>query len=336
MSEEKQPANMNEENQVLGVDEEKELSNINEESQSRDVPKEEKPVNKLYSLLIRKMKSLRDFVKPSAPASKLYGILIRKGIFCTSLAIFVYALSALIVIGWGYYSSQKEYEDLNEEVVVIGEQSVTVNMDTDDESTDDSAEEDDTAVPYLDISVDETKLKALNDDYAFYIVIPGTNIQYPVVQGEDNDHYLRYTYSNKENTAGAIALDYRTDRDTYLQSFNTIITGHNRQDGTMFSDLANYKDESFRDEYPYVYIIMGDEEYVYEIFSFYEMTPVAVCYNPLATSSVYLEFALENNSYELDITVTTDDNIITMYTCNEDSSMRYLCHAVLRAVYELQ
>ncbi len=271
------------------------------------------------------------------PTGKLIGTLVRKSIFCASLGVFFFALTGLLILLWGYYTSQREYDQINDEYVVIG--TATAPENSDEEANvvvDVSADEDeDETVPFLDISVDERKLKALNEDYAFYIVIPGTNIQYPVVQGDDNNHYLRYTYSNQENTAGSIQVDYRTDRDTYLQTFNTILHGHNRQDGTMFSDLTNYMDESFRDEYPYIYIIMDDVEYVYEIFAFYEMIPVAVCYNPNTEDMTYLSFIEENNTYTGDIEVTLEDHIISLYTCNDDSSMRYLVHAVLRETYNL-
>lgn len=269
----------------------------------------------------------------------IHSVLLRKMIFCVSLGVFSYALAALLFLMWGYYSSQKEYEELNQGTVVIGTPSDPGNQEQKPGNVIVDIPQNgqqEVRVPYLDIQVDERKLKALNQDYAFYIVIPGTNIQYPVVQGEDNNHYLRYTYSNQENTAGAIALDYRTDRSTYLQSFNTIISGHNRQDGTMFSNLASYKDERFRDAHPYIYIVMENREYVYEMFAFYPMEPVAVCYNPRTADDVYLNFVKEHNIYHNDIDVTLENNIITLYTCNEDSSMRYLCHAVLRAVYELE
>lgn len=276
--------------------------------------------------------------EPEQNAPRFLGALLRKMIFCVSLGVFSYALAGLAVLLWGYYSSQKEYDKINEDAVVIGTTSALENQEQNsDDVVVELPEDGETKAkaPYLDIQVDEHKLRALNQDYAFYIVIPDTHIQYPVVQGEDNNHYLRYTYSNQENTAGAIALDYRTDRSTYLQSFNTIISGHNRQDGTMFSDLAYYKEEDFRDDHPYIYIVMGDEEYVYEVFSFYAMEPVAVCYNPNTADNVYLDFVNDNNTYHNDINVTLEDHIITLYTCNEDSSMRYLCHAVLREVYEL-
>jgi hypothetical protein len=66
------------------------------------------------------------------------------------------------------------------------------------------------------------------------------------------------------------------------------------------------------------------------------MEPVAICYNPYTADDVYLAFTQDNNSYTGGIEVTLEDRIITLYTCNEDSSMRYLCHAVLRDVYNLK
>ncbi len=268
---------------------------------------------------------------------KLVGLLTRKSVFCLSMGVFAFALTGLLILLWGYYVSEREYDQINSDYVVIGTADAPENSDDGaDVVIDVSAEETQSySVPYLDISVDERKLKALNEDYSFYIVIPGTNIQYPVVQGDDNNHYLRYTYSNQENTAGSIQVDYRTNRDTYLETFNTILHGHNRQDGTMFSDLANYIDESFRDENPYIYIIMDGQEYVYEIFAFYDMIPVAVCYNPNTDDETYLAFINENNTYTNDIEVTLEDHIISLYTCNDDSSMRYLVHAVLREIYDL-
>jgi sortase B len=298
-----------------------------------------KHASKKKSQPVKVQKKEQEPVTPAengAP-SKLFSTLIRKLIFCTALGVFCYALSGLLILLLGYYTSQQEYKKLNDDMVVIGttkEPEVSDNNQAVVEIP--GWEPSEIQVPYLDISVDEEKLRALNSDYSFYIVIPGTNIQYPVVQGEDNDHYLRYTYSNQENTAGAVTVDCRTDRSTYLQTFNIIISAHNRQDGTMFSDLANYKDESFRDENPYVYIIMDGKEYVYEVYSFYAMEPVAICYNPYTADDVYLAFTQDNNSYTGGIEVTLEDRIITLYTCNEDSSMRYLCHAVLRDVYNLK
>lgn len=290
----------------------------------------------------KKAEKVKDDEAPADQKEKkspgISGVLLRKIFFCVSLGVFSYALSGLLFLMWGYYTSQREYSKLNEGTVVIGTTAAPESQEQNPGLVVDLPGNNQQAAkaPYLEISVDERKLKALNQDYAFYIVIPDTHIQYPVVQGEDNNHYLRYTYSNQENTAGAIALDYRTDRSTYLQSFNTIISGHNRQDGTMFSDLASYKEQSFRDAHPYIYIVMGDKEYVYEMFAFYAMEPVAVCYNPNTADDIYLDFINKNNTYRNDIAVTKEDHIITLYTCNEDSSMRYLCHAVLREVYDLK
>lgn len=63
-------------------------------------------------------------------------------------------------------------------------------------------------------------------------------VDYPVVQGEDNEHYLHYTFDGKENIAGSIFLDYRNRAD--FTDRKVILYGHNMQDGSMFSHLEKY------------------------------------------------------------------------------------------------
>lgn len=265
-------------------------------------------------------------------------VIVRKMIFCISLGVFSYAAVGLAILLWGYYSSEKEYDDLIGNAIVVGTnapEETKQPQTSENGSTVIDIPNQPEKVPVYPIEVKEDYLRAVNQDYVLWIAIPGTSINYPVVQGEDNNHYLRYTFRNTENVAGSVYLDYRTPKEKRLEVFNTIFIGHNRQDGTMFSDLLKYQDESFRDENPYIYLIMNNVEYVYEIYAFYELEPASIVYNPTTTADRYLPYVEQHNSYQRKIDVTEEDNIITLYTCNEDSSGRFLCHAVLREVYNL-
>lgn len=83
----------------------------------------------------------------------------------------------------------------------------------------------------------------VNPDIIGWISIDGTNINYPVVQAEDNTKYLTASYDGTENPAGAVFLDYDCEQD-FLGKHN-IIYGHNMKDGSMFHDLVNFKKESY-------------------------------------------------------------------------------------------
>ncbi|MFQ9073700.1 MAG: class B sortase [Faecalibacillus faecis] len=69
--------------------------------------------------------------------------------------------------------------------------------------------------------------------------MPGTRINYPIVQGSDDEEYLHRTFLKKRNSSGAIFLEAKCKKD--FTSENNIIYGHHMRNGTMFADLVNYE-----------------------------------------------------------------------------------------------
>src|SRR5699024_4597425 len=127
------------------------------------------------------------------------------------------------------------------------------------------------------IEVDETKiteektermlqmeeLQKQNSDIVGWVEIEGTNISYPVMQGEDNEFYMKHNYLKEENTYGSLFLD--KDYDWNNKSSNLLIYGHNMQDGTMFHDLLNYADEQYYKKHPTVRFTTAEEDAQYDI-----------------------------------------------------------------------
>lgn len=91
-------------------------------------------------------------------------------------------------------------------------------------------------------------LEAINPDVVGWIAAEGTEIDYPVVRGKDNDFYLRHLFMGEQNKLGSIFMDYRNHSD--FSNKNTIIYGHNMKDGSMFSSLIKYKDQHYYDKFP--------------------------------------------------------------------------------------
>lgn len=104
--------------------------------------------------------------------------------------------------------------------------------------------------------IDFDGLRAINGDIVAWIQIPGIGMDYPVVQGKDNDHYLHYTFDGKANKAGSIFLDYRNQAD--FTDSKVILYGHNMKDGSMFSNLKKYWDSDFRKKQGRVVIFLPD------------------------------------------------------------------------------
>jgi len=110
------------------------------------------------------------------------------------------------------------------------------------------------------------KLQKINLDIVALIEIEGTNINYPVLQTDDNSYYMTHNYKKKKSKDGAIFLD--KDYDWSLPSTNLLIYGHNNIGSSeMFSELMKYKKESFYKKHKKINFITNDEEAEYEIIS---------------------------------------------------------------------
>lgn len=109
-------------------------------------------------------------------------------------------------------------------------------------------------VPPIDFGV----LQKENPDTAGWIKIEGTQINYPVVQGTDNNFYLNHDFNGKKSASGAIYLDFESQGD--FDGRNNILYGHNMKNGTMFKDLVQYKDEAFFKEHQYFTIYTPERE----------------------------------------------------------------------------
>lgn len=105
---------------------------------------------------------------------------------------------------------------------------------------------------------------ALNPDYVGWLTIPGTNINGPVVQGEDNIEYLRTDFYGEPASAGTFFMDELVDMGN---DGNRMIYGHLMNDGTMFAQLAKYKEKAFLEENPYILLETAEGTQYYQVFA---------------------------------------------------------------------
>lgn len=95
------------------------------------------------------------------------------------------------------------------------------------------------------------KIYGLNPDFAGWIQIPDTKIDYAVMLNkEENEYYLRRDFHKKDSMAGMLFIDNQCDIMT--PGTNIIIYGHNMKAGTMFHDLFRYEEESFYQTHKYI------------------------------------------------------------------------------------
>lgn len=115
-------------------------------------------------------------------------------------------------------------------------------------------------------SPDWAGLQTQNPDIIAWIIIPGTDISYPIVQGADNEYYLNYTALKEYNRRGAIFIDAQAASD--FTNDNTIIYGHSVDVGGMFTSLKDFADQAFFDSHPYYWILTPSQNYRVEITEF--------------------------------------------------------------------
>jgi sortase B len=111
-----------------------------------------------------------------------------------------------------------------------------------------------------------TRLAELNPDFVGWIEVSGTLINYPIVQGNDNDFYLRRTFLGESNRAGSVFMDFRAEPD--FRTPLTFLYGHNMRDNSMFSTLMRFQDKTFLDINTEIRIITATGEILtYEVIS---------------------------------------------------------------------
>lgn len=119
------------------------------------------------------------------------------------------------------------------------------------------------------ITVDWESLKAVNDDVVGWIYIPGTNVNFPVYQGETNDTYLRTTATGEYSVGGQIFMDYENTRPGLIDR-QTIIYGHHLNNGAMFAQIDEYANQSGLEQLQTIWYLTETATYELEPLCFYK------------------------------------------------------------------
>lgn len=181
--------------------------------------------------------------------------------------------------------------------------------------------------------VDLGALREVNGEVAGWIAIPGTEVSYPVLQGEDNRYYLNHTWNRVQSAVGSVFLECRCAPD--LTDFNTIVYGHRMKNGTMFGRLRDYNKEDFWRQHPVVYLVTDEHVYVYDIYAAFEAGVTEIIYRLDLTDEVerrkMIAFALSRSAIDTGITPTAEDRVVTLSTCTgRGHATRWVVQGVLQ------
>lgn len=244
------------------------------------------------------------------------------------ILVFGVSLYFIISILGEYKGAQNSYASLQQIAVIETSPSSPSSF----ESPSDGSES--SAFDPLSRTIDFEQLQAINPDIIAWLYLPGTVIDYPVVQGQDNDFYLSHTADLQKNASGAIFADYRSD---LLEDKNTTLYGHNMKDDSMFHEMLSFQDQEFYEAHPYFYLYTPSHVYQLSVFSAYTTNASAhYTTSSFGSDQEYLDFLhqLANKGhYTTDVSLTAFDQIVTFSTCAytvEDG--RFAVHAKVQLI----
>ncbi len=191
-------------------------------------------------------------------------------------------------------------------------------------------EEDEHITMLQDISLEA--LQAVNPDVVGWIYLPDSEINYPIMQGEDNEFYLERTWEKEPNHVGSIFLECKNDAD--FSDFNTIIYGHNMRNGSMFASIRKFEDPKYLEQHPYIYIVTEEGVFRYEVYSSYK-APIdspayGLSFNQKETREEFFLYALEHSVKDTGVIPQLSDRIVTLSTCTGNGyDSRWVVHARL-------
>lgn len=192
--------------------------------------------------------------------------------------------------------------------------------------------EDKISVP---LNVDFDLLIGQNPDTVGWVYIEGTHINYPVLQGEDNRHYVSTLFDGSFNQAGSIFMDYRNS--PRMDDVHTILYGHNMRDKSMFADILNYQQQEYYDAHPTGFYITPEKSYSFEVIAAYVAS--------LADPAWQLDFvteeelvswvqdAMSRSAFQSRIQPQPGDKVITLSTCSyEFDEARFVLVGILKKI----
>lgn len=170
---------------------------------------------------------------------------------------------------------------------------------------------------------DYAQIYALNSDLVGWITIPGTKVDYPVMQTPaQKDYYLKHNFNKMGSDWGAIYA--REECDVFAPSDNVILYGHHMKDGSMFAGLDSYKQESFWREHQTFTFDTLYERHTYQIIAVFKTTASLDKgfpyhqFNDAANQQEFDDFVATVKSmafYDTGLTAEYGDKLLCLSTC---------------------
>jgi sortase B len=175
------------------------------------------------------------------------------------------------------------------------------------------------------LAVDWEQLRAVNPDVVGWIYVEGIDgINYPILQGENNEYYLKHSFQKQELSSGSIFEDFHNSAD--FTDPNTIVYGHNMKNGSMFGKLKDFLDQAVYDADPWFWILTPQGNYRYHIFSVFKTKVNSDTYTLYERNGPeFLEWEeqmQEQSAVKNEVPLSESDKTVVLSTCTSDNEYR--------------
>ena len=163
-------------------------------------------------------------------------------------------------------------------------------------------------------------LKKLNPDVKAWIQVPKTNIDYPVVQGQDDMEYINKNVYGEFELSGAIFLSC-LNKDDFSDPYN-LVYGHNMKNGGMFADVADFTNKEYFETHQKGKLYLTDATRKIRFFACMKVTAAdAKIYHPdgyrKENMKDLLDYIQANAVQYRDVNVADENSLIALSTCSE-------------------
>ena len=159
------------------------------------------------------------------------------------------------------------------------------------------------------VKIDFDKLLEINEDVVGWLIVDGTNINYPILQSYDNNYYLKRDINRHISKSGSIYMDYRNDG---FADKNTVLYGHNMKNGTMFAELEKIYNNELGNNIE-IKVYTPEKESIYKVFSTYSIRPDAFNMNTRINEALDYTKIDFMGADEL----KGNEQVLTLFTCTD-------------------
>ena len=166
------------------------------------------------------------------------------------------------------------------------------------------------------------ELQALNAEVIAWLTVFGTNIDYPVTQGDNNMKYVNTNAEGQYTLSGSIFLDCGNAKD--FSDFNSILYGHHMEKKMMFGEIGSFADAEMFNARRYGNLYYNEEDHGIEFFAFVHTDAYDFhVFTPNVSEKdrlPYLENLLGKALHKREVKIDAGDHIILLSTCSQSST----------------